>query len=55
MNLGTPKKLSQETGGLNVLSLLREELSQEFKKNFQLCVRLKKFSLGTNNLALNAG
>jgi hypothetical protein len=39
-------------GGLNVFSLLCEELSQEFKKNFQLCVRLKTFSLGSNNLAL---
>jgi hypothetical protein len=36
--------------GLKFFSLLCEELSQEFKKNFQLCVRLKTFSIGTNNL-----
>jgi hypothetical protein len=34
MNSGTPKKLSQETGGLNCFSLLCEELSQELKKKF---------------------
>jgi hypothetical protein len=37
MNSGTPKKLSQETGGLNVFSLLCEELSQELKKLSTLC------------------
>jgi hypothetical protein len=49
MHSGTPKKLSQETGGLNFSSLLCEELSQELKKTFNFLKPSKYLAKAKNN------